>query len=179
MNLFKSIAGLLLAIAIGSTARADQSVVVLFPRAAGFDYEYGSWKGAVTRAGDKVAIAPPADESGGVGASASEVRFGAGAIVRVTARVGAENQTAAFNIVLKDNDPDGVEDFVYRFSVDRFSQKEFLTAEVPITTVSWLNNRKNGIPDFEDGLAGWEIQGTHEGAASIHVEISKIEIVIP
>lgn len=168
------------------TAFGKTISITLFPlpNRFGFEYVYGTWKNplAVRGFAGGVEIAPPANDSGGGGALiASAPALPSGTIIRVTARLGAQNEADAFNIVLKDEDPEGVEDHVYRIPTSSFSTEEDRTVDVSIDQSSSINNVKNGVPDYEakNGLRGWEIQGTFERGAPLHLIVKRIEIVTP
>lgn len=172
---------------LAATATAETRVVELFPikDQSAFEYVYGTWEqgnAVSSRIGIGVEIMPPANDSGGGGdVLPTMLAIPPEAILRVTLRLGDQNAADAFNIVLKDQDVEGVEDHVYRFATASFSTNEERTVGMPLAQSSSINNVKNGRPDFEkgNGLVAWEIQGTFEKYAHIHLLLKKIEIVLP
>ncbi len=171
------------ALTLAGAAWAEQVTVLKDFASGGFEFTYGTWEGNITTGPEYVSIKPPATDSGGAGAVMLNKAVAPGAKLRLTARIGAGNQTTQINVVLQDQDTvQGKEGFVYYFPVTGLSTQDFVTVEKNIGEPDLINEAIDGVPNFsatEGGLVGWQLQGTHSMGAAMSIEVKKLELVEP
>lgn len=164
----------------GTVGHAD--IILSDFNGTGMDYAYGSWSGALTTGASFLTIDNPANPSGGSGITRTSMDLNAtNYVIRMTARLGANNTASQINVVLKDKDATGTDDLVYFLPASNFNTSTFTTIDIPVTSVGYTGGDGDTLVNFDtggNGLVGWEIQGNYANTSdTVNFEIDSVTLV--
>lgn len=166
-------------------APANQVVLSDF-NGTGFDFTYGQWTPSDITVGSTFVTINAVGLQGGAGISFSpHITLNTyHTQLVVTARIGRDNESSQFNIVLIDNDPGGVEAFVYFFSASLFNNSTFTTITRSLLDPPDFYAVQSGTPDgtlnldSNGGMPNFQIQGNYANQTDrFHWEFDQVYIV--
>lgn len=172
-------------LAVAASVEANQIILSDF-NGTGFDFTYGQWTPSDITTGSTFVTISAVGLQGGAG-----VNFTPHVTLNnyhtqlvVTARIGRDNESSQFNIVLIDNDPGGVEFFVYFFPATLFNNSTFTTITRSLLDPPDYYAVQSGTPDgtlnldASGGMPNFQIQGNYANTTDrFHWEFDIVYIV--